>query len=143
MMRLDWVHSGAARTSKSRRYTIDVPEALVGTWATDRYSLWYDRIRAAMDRAVPRAQRAVQSIVQAEDRIDTGLMLSMASAIATYDGDELHLEFGWWGGLAEGGPGPYYAPFQEFGTSNGIAPMLAVQRTYHQELGKLRNVVAG
>lgn len=138
-MRIQWVHSGRARTSRSRRYTHHVPDMPVGTWATDQLSLAYDRLHRAMTGQVPKAQSRVRS----RSTVKTGLMRSMVDSFLSDEGERLVLEFGWWGGLAEGGPGPYYAPFQEFGGVPAPPAIHAVYETFHLTLPELERAVSG
>lgn len=133
-MRIDWISIGNPRQSKRGRYTVEVPDAPIGTWATDQFSVFYERLEEAFTREAPRARSAVM----ARSRVDTGLMRAMVDAFTALGHTELVLDFGWWGGLAEGGTGPFYAPFQEFGTSNGVTPMRAVQRTFHEAVANIR-----
>lgn len=130
-MTMTWTHSGPARTSRSRRYTIHTTDPLLGTWATDQLSLVYDRLEGFFSAEQGRARTAVQM----RSRVDTGLMRSMVEAMYSATPNELVLDYGWWFGM------PLYAIFQEFGTRTGIEPMQAVQRTYHETVAGLKRVI--
>lgn len=66
------------------------------------------------------ARRRGEALVRAKSRVDTGQMKSSVTGTGDFGTDILKISFGWESG------NPYYAPFQEFGTRTGIAPMMAV-----------------
>ncbi|MCP9209720.1 hypothetical protein [Streptomyces cucumeris] len=59
-------------------------------------------------------------MVRAKSRVDTGRMKSSVTGTGDFGTDILKISFGW------ESMNPFYAPFQEFGTRNGITPMMAV-----------------
>lgn len=66
------------------------------------------------------ARRRGEAMVRAKSRVDTGRMRSSVTGTGDFGTDILKISFGW------EHREPFYAPFQEFGTRNGIAPMMAV-----------------
>lgn len=77
------------------------------------------------------ARRRGEAIVRQRSRVDTGLMRSQVTGTGDFGTDILKISFGWESYR------PYYAVFQEFGTRNGITPMLAVHNAYHTVLAEL------
>lgn len=71
------------------------------------------------------ARRRGEGIVRAKSRVDTGNMKSKVSGTGDFGTDILKISFGW------ESYDPYYAPFQEFGTRNGIKPMMAVYDAFN------------
>lgn len=66
------------------------------------------------------ARRRGEGMVRAKSRVDTGKMKASVTGTGDFGTDILKISFGW------EQFNPYYAPFQEFGTRNGIRPMMAV-----------------
>jgi len=82
-------------------------------------------------------RRESEGKVRARSRVDTGSMRSQVTGTGDFGTDVLKISFGW-------EPfAPYYAPFQEFGTRNGITPMNAVLETFVESSQKLRGIVTG
>lgn len=77
------------------------------------------------------ARRRGEGIVRAKSRIDTGLMKSSVTGTGYFGTDILKISFGW------ESYNPYYAPFQEFGTRNGIKPMMAVYDAFNAVTAEL------
>lgn len=77
------------------------------------------------------ARRRGEAIVRQRSRVDTGLMRSLVTGTGDFGTDILKITFGWESLM------PYYAPFQEFGTRNGITPMMAVLTAYNTVLAEL------
>jgi len=118
---------------KAGRYTITTPDNPTLGWATGQLSQTYANVFEYMEDSRVYAEMAVS----ARSRVDTGLMRHMADAVLTVRGDVFELNFGWWEGA------PYYAPFQEFGTRNGIQPMLAVYETHLEIMAGFANAAVG
>lgn len=77
------------------------------------------------------ARRRGEAIVRQRSRVDTGNMRSLVTGTGDFGTDILKISFGWEAFR------PYYAPFQEFGTRNGITPMMAVYTAYNTVLAEL------
>lgn len=82
-------------------------------------------------------RRKAEANVRKRSRVDTGAMRRQVTGTGDFSTEVLKISFGW-EPLA-----PYYAPFQEFGTRNGITPMMAVGTTYLEALADLKNLVQG
>jgi hypothetical protein len=78
------------------------------------------------------ARRRGEGLVRARSRVDTGSMKRQVTGTGDFGTDILKITFGW-EELA-----PYYAPFQEFGTQNGITAMKAVLNGYTQVVAELQ-----
>lgn len=78
------------------------------------------------------ARRRGEGIVRAKSRVDTGSMQSQIQGTGDFGTDILKISFGW------ESLSPYYAPFQEFGTRNGIKPMMAVFDAFNQVTSELQ-----
>lgn len=79
-------------------------------------------------------RRQAEATVRRMSRVDTGLMRSSVTGTGDFGTDVLRITFGWEELY------PYYAPFQEFGTRNGIIPMRAVHTAFHQALAATRRL---
>lgn len=77
------------------------------------------------------ARRRGEALVRAGSRVDTGKMQSSVTGTGDFGTDILKISFGW------ESFNPYYAPFQEFGTRNGITPMMAVLNAFNQVTAEL------
>lgn len=108
--------------------TENTPLYPAGTWATGELSRKRDDIADFFTGARGSSRQAVWAL----SRVDTGRMRSETESYATAGRETMSLEFGWWEG------NPRYAPYQEFGTRNGIEPMLAVHAVFvaHEEMLK-------
>lgn len=124
-----WTNTYRPR-SRSGRYNAVDPDNPLLLWATDQLSSKWDRIRAMMREQ----RRFAQERVMVRSRVDTGLMKSEVRGIF-WGGEVMNLEFGWDEGH------PFYAPFQEYGTRNGIKPMRAVHQTFHEVWASVRTEV--
>lgn len=131
MAGIEWESPYRQQSQRGRftDHTLDVP---IGVWATDQLSIWYERVRDHMEERQPEARDKVMT----RSRVDTGYMRSNADSFFSATDKEIVLEFGWDEGR------PFYAPFQEFGTDNGIEPMLAVYQTWVEEFNLLKFVVS-
>lgn len=78
------------------------------------------------------ARRRGEGLVRAKSRVDTGSMKSQVKGTGDFGTDILKISFGWESFA------PYYAPFQEFGTRNGIKPMMAVYDAFNQVTTELQ-----
>jgi len=83
------------------------------------------------------ARRRGEGLVRAKSRVDTGRMKSSVTGTGDFGTDILKISFGWESN------NPYYAPFQEFGTRNGITPMMAVLDAFNQVTAELQARVGG
>lgn len=83
------------------------------------------------------ARRRGEGIVRAKSRVDTGKMKSSVTGTGDFGTDILKISFGW------ESQNPYYAPFQEFGTRNGIRPMMAVYDAFNQVATELQARIGG
>lgn len=82
-------------------------------------------------------RREAEANVRRRSRVDTGDMRRMVMSDYNFSGDRLHISFGW------SAHTPYYAVFQEFGTRNGITPMLAVYQSFHNAIPQVQRLVRG
>lgn len=78
------------------------------------------------------ARRRGEALVRAKSRVDTGRMKSSVTGTGDFGTDILKISFGW------EHDNPFYAPFQEFGTRNGITPMMAVLDAFNQVTSELQ-----
>jgi hypothetical protein len=83
------------------------------------------------------ARRRGEGVVRAKSRVDTGKMKSSVTGTGDFGTDILKISFGW------ESFNPYYAPFQEFGTRNGIKPMMAVFDAFNQVTTELSARLGG
>lgn len=122
---------------KSRYYGSGKPEGAydVGLEAFVINHLNKTRQQLVLDMSNMR--RKAEATVRARSRVDTGAMKSQVMSTGDFGTDILKVRFGW-EELA-----PYYASFQEFGTRNGITPMLAVYTAYNEALSYLRGRLGG
>lgn len=114
------------------RLTETTPMYPAGTWATGTLSRKYDQI----DDFFKGAQVNSRVAVNALSRVETGRMKSEVESYSSATGETFTLDFGWWEG------NPHYAPYQEFGTSNGIEPMLAVHAVFLAQQDMLKAVMS-
>lgn len=114
MADVQWTTRYRSRTSGV--HTRVMPDNPMGTWSTDQISWFYDRLNAYFKQERERTRAGVME----KSRIDTGLMRSEVEAFLSATRSTFTLEFGWFDER------PYYARYQEFGTSRGIEPMRAV-----------------
>lgn len=126
-MDLDWKYTGRAVSSKRRRYTESLPDNPAGTYATDSISLYRERVEDTFEEAAQEARAKVMGY----SRVNTGFMRANVEGFTSTPRDSVSMEFGWDEGR------PHYAPYQEFGTRNGIQPMMAVHRAFYETLAKL------
>jgi hypothetical protein len=83
------------------------------------------------------SRRRGEGLVRAKSRVDTGLMKSSVTGTGDFGTDILKISFGWEMNS------PYYAPFQEFGTRNGITPMMAVLDAFNAVTAELSARLGG
>ena len=89
-------------------------------------------VRSQLVLDMSNARRRGEGIVRAKSRVDTGAMRAQVTSTGDFGTDVLKISFGW-------EPfAPYYAPFQEFGTRNGITPMFAVKTAFDTVVAELR-----
>ena len=128
-MTLTWETRG---TVYQGRYTQQFPDFPAGTWATGELSRKPDEVRDFMYSARESSRTTVQSL----SRVDTGRMRSDVESYVSEKQEQYVLDFGWWEG------NPHYAPYQEFGTRNGITAMLAVHAVFEAQLDMLKAVMS-
>lgn len=83
------------------------------------------------------ARRRGEGIIRAKSRVDTGRMKSQVRGTGDFGTDILKIAFGW------EHDAPFYAPFQEFGTRDGITPMMAVLDAYNAVTAELSARLGG
>lgn len=83
------------------------------------------------------ARRRGEGLVRAKSRVDTGRMQSSVTGTGDFGTDILKISFGW------SFDNPFYAPFQEFGTRDGIKPMMAVLDAYNSVTAELSARLGG
>lgn len=127
---ITWTTKGSAHDGE---FTVHVPNNPSAAYATGMLSWGYENLFAYMEDSHRYAKQAVQNL----SRVDTGLMRYMADSLLHVRGHVFELNFGWWEGA------PRYAPYQEFGTRNGIEPMLAVYRVHLEIASGLPGAVVG
>ena len=116
-MSLVWQTSGGVYQGSLTEHFADFP---AGSWATGELSRKPDQVRQFMEGA----RSSTRANVRSRSRVDTGRMRSEVESVLSGGQETMTLEFGWWEG------NPHYAPYQEFGTSRGIQPMLAVHAEF-------------
>jgi len=122
MARVEWSYNYDFSGGKRYYYTGPVGQfdQPLTAWVIDYLNTSRNRIRTRMLELGAEAEQ----MIKLRSRVDTGLMQSMAMHRLEEQGDVLTLVFGW------DADRPYYAPFQEFGTRDGIEPMLAVYTAF-------------
>jgi hypothetical protein len=108
-------------------------EAPLEQWVVNHLNL----SRQTLILGLSNINRQAQGRVRARSRVDTGRMRSLVMGTNDYGTDILKMSFGWEAFK------PFYAPFQERGTRNGITPMLAVYTAYHQALPEVQRLIRG
>lgn len=94
-----------------------------------------NRCRSHVEKGMRQIEASSKRDVQNRARVDTGRMKRLVFSEGSYNTDIIKVRFGWkeWA--------PYYAPFQEFGTRNGITPMRAVHTAYRKAIADTRKVI--
>lgn len=94
-----------------------------------------NRSRSQVERNMSNILGVAVVDVKAKARVDTGRMRRLVHGTKDFKSDIVKISFGWkeWA--------PFYAPFQEFGTSNGITPMRAVHIAYRRALASTRSAI--
>ncbi len=111
-----------------------------GTFDTGLSAFVVDHLNKSRQRLVldlSNARRRGEGMVRAKSRVDTGLMKSSVTGTGDFGTDILKISFGW------EHDSPIYAPFQEFGTRNGITPMMAVLDAFNQVTAELSARLSG
>lgn len=106
-----------------------------GAFDTGLSAFVVDHLNKSRQRLVldmSNARRRGEGIVRAKSRVDTGTMQSAVKGTGDFGTDVLKISFGW------ESFDPFYAPFQEFGTRNGIKPMMAVFDAFNQVTSELQ-----
>jgi hypothetical protein len=83
------------------------------------------------------SRRRGEGLIRAKSRVNTGLMKSSVTGTGDFGTDILKISFGWEHN------NPYYAPFQEFGTRDGIKPMMAVLDAFNSVTAELSSRLGG
>lgn len=83
------------------------------------------------------SRRRGEAMVRAKSRVDTGAMKSQVTGTGDFGTNILKISFGW------ESYAPYYAPFQEHGTRNGIQPMMAVLDAFNGVTSELAARLSG
>lgn len=94
-----------------------------------------NRSRSQVERSMSNILGRAVVDVKSRSRVDTGRMRRLVHGTKDFKTDIVKISFGWkeWA--------PFYAPFQEFGTSNGITPMRAVHTAYRKALAETRSAI--
>lgn len=94
-----------------------------------------NRSRSHIEKGMRKVEQRAKEEVTRRARVDTGRMKRLVFSEGSYNTDIIKVRFGWkeWA--------PYYAPFQEFGTSNGIVPMRAVHTAYRKAITDTRVLI--
>lgn len=111
-----------------------------GAFDTGLSAFVVDHLNKSRQRLVldmSNARRRGEGLVRAKSRVDTGTMKSSVTGTNDLGTDILKISFGWEHNS------PFYAPFQEFGTRNGIKPMMAVFDAFNQVTTELQARLGG
>ena len=93
-----------------------------------------NRSRGKIVKDLKKIEQAAKNEVKSRSRVRTGTMRRLVFSTGDYGTDILKVQFGW--RELE----PYYAPFQEFGTRNGIVPMEAVYQAFQHAVADLGRI---
>lgn len=121
--------------SKSRYYGSGRPSGAYDVGLQAFVINHLNKTRQELVLSMSNERRKAEAIVRKKSRVDTGSMRSQVTGTGDFGTDILKISFGW-ETLA-----PYYAPFQEFGTRNGITPMMAVHEAYNTALADVRKMI--
>jgi hypothetical protein len=93
-----------------------------------------NRSRSFIVHSLIQTQHIAERDVRNRARVRTGAMKRQVFSTGDYGTDVLKMRFGW--RELE----PYYAPFQEFGTRDGIEPMRAVYDAFKAALPRVQRM---
>lgn len=136
MAKFVWRHSSIPLS----RYTYYKVPGTGATWEAPLEQWFVNHLnvsRQTLILGLSNINRASQARVRNRSRVDTGRMKRLVTGTNDYGTDILKMTFGW------ESTRPFYAPFQEFGTRNGIQPMMAVHGAYHQALPEVQRLIRG
>lgn len=120
MARTQWTYRGLP-SSPLRYYGNPRPQGPgLEAFAVAQLNAW--RWQVINDLNAVSAQ--AKTNVRARSRVDTGYMIRHVTGKEDFSSDNPSIEFGWLN------DDPFYAKFQEFGTSRGIKPMMAVAESF-------------
>lgn len=125
MARITWSY----RSNFDGRYRYYGTPTTNAPWETPLHAFLVNHLnqsRQTLILGMSNIRRQGEATVRMRSRVDTGAMRSQVTGTGDFGTDILKISFGW------ETLRPYYAPFQEFGTRNGITPMMAVHAAYHQ-----------
>lgn len=111
-----------------------------GAFDTGLSAFVVDHLNKSRQRLVldmSNARRRGEGMVRAKSRVDTGRMKSSVTGTGDFGTDVLKISFGW------EHDNPFYAPFQEFGTRDGIKPMMAVFDAFNAVATELQARLGG
>lgn len=122
---------------KYRYYGRGTPSSAYDVGLDDFVIDHLNKSRQLMVLHLSNMRRRGEGIVRSRSRVDTGLMKASVTGAGEFGTDVMKISFGWETFQ------PYYAPFQEFGTRQGITPMLAVYEAYNTVLGEMKSMFGG
>lgn len=135
MARIDFKYNYRVVGSQYRYYPGGTPEGAYDTGLSAMLINHLNLTRRDLILRMSNLRRKSEASVKKRSRVDTGEMRRQVTGTGDFGTDVLKISFGW-------EPfAPYYAPFQEFGTRNGITPMMAVGSTYLEALSELKALV--
>lgn len=91
--------------------------------------------RRSLILGLSNVRRKAEATVKRMSRVDTGSMQRQVYGEGDFGTDILKIEFGW------REMAPYYAPFQEFGTTHGITPMRAVHTAFREAIPGVQKLI--
>jgi hypothetical protein len=137
MARIDFTYNYRVVDSKYRYYPGGTPSGPYDTGLAAMLINQLNLTRRDLILKLSNLRRQSEASVRRRSRVDTGSMKRQVTGTGDFGTDVLKISFGW-------EPfAPYYAPFQEFGTRNGIEPMMAVGSTYLEAVEQLKRMVQG
>jgi hypothetical protein len=137
MARIDFQYNYRIVDSKYRYYPGGTPQGAYDAGLAAMLINHLNLSRRDLILKMSNLRRKSESSVRKRSRVDTGAMKRQVTGTGDFGTDILKISFGW-------EPfAPYYAPFQEFGTRNGITPMMAVGSTYLEAVEELKRMVQG
>lgn len=135
MARIDFSYNYRIAGSQYRYYPGGTPSGPYDTGLAAMLINHLNLSRRDLILKMSNLRRKSEASVRKRSRVDTGEMRRQVTGTGDFGTDVLKISFGW-------EPfAPYYAPFQEFGTRNGIKPMMAVGSTYLEALSELKAVI--
>lgn len=137
MARIDFQYNYRVADGRYRYYPGGTPNGAYDTGLSAMLINHLNLSRRDLILKMSNLRRKSEASVRKRSRVDTGAMKRQVIGTGDFGTDVLKISFGW-------EPfAPYYAPFQEFGTRNGITPMFAVGATYLEAMNELKRMVQG